>query len=61
MGTKITLQVKSVTGRGRYYPVGEAGKQVLILTGKKTLSEIEVEALKALGCELVFIDAPKDK
>lgn len=53
------LQVKSVTGRRRYYPVGDMGKQVLILTGKKTLSELEVEALKALGCELVFVDAPK--
>jgi hypothetical protein len=59
MSAKITLQVKSVTGRRRYYPVGEMGKHVLVLTGKKTLSEIEVEALKALGCELVFVDAPK--
>ncbi len=47
--------------RWRYYQVGETGKPVLILTGKKTLSELEVEALKALGCELVFVDGPKVK
>lgn len=61
MAVKVMLQVKSVTGRRRYYPVGEMGKQVLILTGKKTLSELEIEALKALGCELVLVDAPRKK
>lgn len=61
MAVKVMVQVKSVTGRRRYYPVGEMGKHVLILTGKKTLSELEVEALKALGLELVFVDAGSGK
>ena len=52
MGVKITLEVKSVTGRIRYYPVGENAKHVFTLIKKKTLSELEVEALKALGCEI---------
>lgn len=57
MGTKVKLEVKAVTGRIRYYPVGENAKHVLQLTKKKTLSELDVEALKALGCEIEL--APK--
>ena len=52
MPVKIQLRVQSVTGRVRYYPVGEAGRHVLQLTKKKTLSELDVEALKGLGCEI---------
>ena len=52
MGAKVTLEVKAVTGRIRYYPIGEHAKHVLQLTKKKTLSEQDVEALKALGCEI---------
>jgi hypothetical protein len=52
MGVKIQLKVESVTGRIRYYPVGENGKHVLQLTKKKTLSELDLEALKSLGCEI---------
>jgi hypothetical protein len=52
MGTRIQLKVKAVTGRVRYYPMGENAKHVFQLTKKKTLSELDVEALKALGCEI---------
>lgn len=52
MAVKVTLEIKSVTGRIRYYPIGENAKHVLQLTKKKTLSELDVEALKALGCEI---------
>ena len=52
MGVRVTLEVKAVTGRIRYYPVGEHAKAVLQLTKKKTLSELDVEALKALGCQI---------
>ena len=52
MGVKVTLEVKAVTGRMRYYPIGENARYVFVLIKKKTLSELEVEALKALGCEI---------
>lgn len=52
MGVKITLRVKAVTGRVRYYPIGSNAEHVLQLTKKKTLSELDVEALKSLGCEI---------
>jgi hypothetical protein len=48
----VQVKVRSVTGRVRYYPVGEQAKHVLALTKKKTLSELEIEALKALGCQI---------
>ena len=52
MAVKVTLEMKAVTGRVRYYPIGDNAKHVLQLTKKKTLSELDVEALKALGCEI---------
>ena len=52
MGTVVQVKVKSVTGRARYYPIGPNAKAVLTLTKKKTLSELEIEALKGLGCSI---------
>lgn len=52
MGVKITVVIKAVTGRVRYYPVGENARHVLQLIKKKTLSELELDALRALGCEI---------
>lgn len=52
MAVKITFEVRAVTGRLRYYPVGPNAPHVLQLTKKKTLSELDIEALKALGCEI---------
>ena len=59
MGVKVTLEVKSVTGRIRYYPIGENAKHVIALIKKKTLSELEVEALKALGCDIEKVKRDK--
>ena len=46
----VQVKTKSVTGRVRYYPVGPNAPHVFALIKKKTLSELELEALKALGC-----------
>jgi hypothetical protein len=56
----VQVKVKSVTGRVRYYPVGENAKHVLELTKKKTLSELELEALKALGCTIERLTGEPD-
>ena len=48
----VQVKAKAVTGRVRYYPVGENAKFVFTLIRKKTLSELELEALKALGCQI---------
>lgn len=59
---KIQVQTKSVTGRVRYYPVGENAPHVFILIKKKTLSEQELEAFKALGCTIERVAGePRDK
>lgn len=52
MSELIQVQVKAVTGRIRYYPTGKNGAHVRQLTKKKTLSELDLEALKALGCTI---------
>ena len=48
----VQVKVKAVTGRVRYYPVGPNAEAVLTLTKKKTLSELDLEALKQLGCTI---------
>jgi hypothetical protein len=48
----VQVKTKAVTGRVRYYPVGANAVNVLQLTKKKTLSELDLEALKALGCTI---------
>jgi hypothetical protein len=60
MGATIQVKVKSVTGRARYYPVGPNAKAVLALIKKKTLSELEIEAFKALGCTIEKVPSDPD-
>ena len=58
---RIQVKARSVKGRIFYYPVGDSAKHVLVLIKKKTLSELEMDALKALGCtvEKVPLDFPE--
>lgn len=58
----VQVKVKAVTGRVRYYPVGDNAPHVLMLIKKKTLSEAELEALKALGCRIERVPGePEDQ
>ena len=62
MSVIVQVKVKSVTGRIRYYPVGVNSAHVFALTKKKTLSELELEALKGLGCTIERVPGePEDK
>ena len=60
MGTIVQVKTKAVTGRVRYYPVGENAKHVLQLTKKKILSELDIEALKSLGCTIEKVPGDPD-
>lgn len=61
MSGKVQVKPRTVKGRVLYYPVGQCAQHILALTRKKTLSELELEALKALGCtiEKVPLDFPE--
>ncbi len=48
----LKVIVRNVTGRVRYYPTGENSQPVFELIRKKTLSELELEALKTLGVRI---------
>ena len=62
MSNIVQVQTKSVTGRVRYYPVGENAPHVRTLIKKKTLSELELEALKRLGCTIQVVPGePQDR
>ncbi len=57
----VQVKTKAVTGRVRYYPVGNNAPHVLQLTKKKTLSELDLEALKALGCTIEKVPGEPDE
>jgi hypothetical protein len=61
MGAKVQVKEKAVTGRVRYYPVGDSAVHVLQLTKKKTLSELDLEALKGLGCTIERVPGEPDE
>ena len=55
MEAVLQVKIKAVTGRVRYYPVGPNAHHVTQLTKKKTLSELDLDALKALGCRIEIL------
>ncbi len=57
----VQVKTKAVTGRIRYYPVGPSAAHVIQLTKKKTLSELDLEALKALGCSIDRVAGEPDE
>lgn len=54
----ITVEIKSVYGVDRIYPVCDKAKMFTALTGNKTLSQIDIVQIKALGFT-VEVQAPK--
>ncbi len=61
MSAIVQVKTKAVSGRVRYYPVGLNAPHVLTLIKKKTLSELELEALKALGCTIEKVPGEPDE
>lgn len=49
---EIRYYRKEAYGVTRFYPKGIAGKAIKALTGKKTINENDIEALKLLGFEV---------
>ena len=49
MQNNILVQVKNVYGKEMVYPIGDNAKALQLLTGQKTLSRRQVDALKGLG------------
>ena len=45
----IKLKTKCVYGLDKIYPVNDAGKTVLLMTGTKTLQRRDINALLMLG------------
>ncbi len=49
---KITVQIKSVYGQPRIYPVCDKAKAFARLTGHKCLSKSDIEIIESLGFEV---------
>lgn len=54
----IKVEIKSVYGQDRIYPVCDKAKMFTALTGNKTLSQIDIVQIKALGFD-VEVQAPE--
>lgn len=52
---RIEYQVISQYGNARRFPVGAPGEAVTALTGRATLSDRDISALRALGHEVVEV------
>lgn len=48
-------------GRIYYYPIGKTKNDVLRLIRKKTLSELEIECFRALGCTVEVVPFKREK
>lgn len=46
---ELELQVKSVYGVDRIYPVNDKAKKIVELVGRKTLTSADVKLLKDVG------------
>ena len=49
---QIKVRIAKVYGRKRIYPVCTKGKMFAILTGKKCLTQCEIEIIMKLGFEI---------
>lgn len=55
MNNKITIEIKPAYGTNWKYISSEHKEAVKILNSKNTVSDKEIEALKALGFEIEYI------
>ena len=51
---KILVEVRTVYGIKRTYPVCENAKRLAMLTGRKTLSKGDLTVIRELGIEVEF-------
>lgn len=61
MSPTIQVYERSVYGRQTIYPACPNGKQVLALTGKKTLSPCDIRTLQGLGFEIEYVADPESQ
>ncbi len=57
---KIIIKAKSVYGNTLYYVQGDAGLYIGELTGKKTVTLKQIEALKQLGLDVEVYGLPME-
>ena len=50
----LIIEKRNVYGRELLYPVDETGKALVLLTGRKTFDEQDLETLRLLGFEIVI-------
>ena len=50
----LIIEKRNVYGRELLYPVDETGKTLVLLTGRKTFDEQDLETLRLLGFKIVI-------
>lgn len=55
---EVQLFVRKVYGRNLVYCYGDRAKYIQVLTGRTTLYDEDIEALKGLGFEIQWVEDP---
>lgn len=53
----IQVQLRNVYGRELIYPINDAAKLAVGLTGRKTFTEADLQLLSALGLKVEWVSA----
>lgn len=57
----IEVQVKSVYGQDRIYPINDQAKRMTDLLGRKTLTSADISKIKDMGFKVVWTPITLDK
>jgi len=55
MNTILEVQVKSVYGQERIYPINDQAKKIAKLLNRKTLTSEDLGVLKSIGFEIKWV------
>ena len=55
METTLAVQVRSVYGQDRIYPMNDQSKKICDLLGRKTLTKEDLVKLRGLGFEIFWV------
>lgn len=61
MDQTIEVQVKSVYGQDRIYPINDQAKRMTDLLGRKTLTSADINKIKDMGFKVVWTPITLDK
>jgi hypothetical protein len=50
----VTVEARGVYGRELFYPIDETAERIVALIGRRSLTRLQLQAVKDLGFEIVI-------